>query len=173
MVLTTVFVATVGLYTATAAMVDLCEHRIPNYLTVPAAVLGLMYHGLFPGGWGLLSALAGMAIGFSLLLLPWLLGGGGMGDVKLLAALGAWLGPILMLVAFAASIFVAALAAVGVLVYSTCHRGVSVTKKKYLARRRSSRKGRPVPVRVVPFAVPVAVSTWLVMAWLVLRGNLI
>ena len=33
-------------------------------------------------------------MGFGLLFVPWLLGGGGMGDVKLLAALGAWLGSV-------------------------------------------------------------------------------
>ena len=58
------------------------------------------YHTFAPQGIGPLWALAGFAVGFSLLIVPWLLGGGGMGDVKMLAALGTWLGPLLVLVAF-------------------------------------------------------------------------
>ena len=84
-----IFVAGVALYVALAAVLDMREHRVPNYLTVPAALLGLAYHGLMPGGWGFGVAAAGFGVGFALLLLPWLFGGGGMGDVKLLAALGA------------------------------------------------------------------------------------
>jgi prepilin peptidase CpaA len=82
--------------------------RIPNWLTVPAAAMALLYHTLAPHGIGPLLALAGFAVGFSLLLLPWLLGGGGMGDVKMLAALGAWLGPLGILIAFGLGAVVAA-----------------------------------------------------------------
>jgi prepilin peptidase CpaA len=45
-------------------------------------------HGLS----GLLDGLAGLGLGFGLLLGPYLLGGMGAGDVKASAALGAWLG---------------------------------------------------------------------------------
>ena len=67
----------VGLFTLAAAITDFRCKRVPNYLTVPAALAGLAYHTLAPGGQGVLFALAGFAIGFGLLLLPWILGGGG------------------------------------------------------------------------------------------------
>lgn len=168
-----VFIAAVGLYTAIAAAMDLRTHRIPNYLTVPTALLGLAYHTLAPGGWGPLSSLAGFGLGFSLLLLPWLLGSGGMGDVKLLAALGAWLGPKLMLVAFATSALVAAVFILAILLNGAMTRGVLRTGRRYVAARRSRDKsGKRRTNRVLPFAVPVAVSTWAMLAWLITRGGM-
>jgi prepilin peptidase CpaA len=74
---------------------DLKTHRIPNYLTFGVALAGL---GLQLGchGWsGLCDSLLGLALGFGLLIIPYMLGGMGAGDVKALAALGAWLGPLL------------------------------------------------------------------------------
>ncbi len=170
-----IFVATVGIYTAVAAVFDLRLHRIPNYITVPAALLGLAYHGLMPGGFGLLSSLAGFAIGFGLLLLPWLLGGGGMGDVKLLAALGAWLGPLLILVAFAISIGMACCVAMVLLTYRSCKHGMGKTKQQLLGSVDPAQRklGRTVAKRrVLPFAVPVALSTWCVLGWFMLFKSL-
>src|SRR5437764_10721173 len=94
------FAALVAAFAALCAVVDYRSQRIPNWLTVPAAVLGLAYSTLAPHGIGLGWSLAGFFVGFSLLILPWLLGGGGMGDVKMLAALGAWLGPLGVLCTF-------------------------------------------------------------------------
>lgn len=170
---TYVFVALVGLYTAVAAIFDLRTKRIPNYLTVPAAVLGLLYHSFAPDGWGIGLSLAGFGIGFSLLLLPWLLGGGGMGDVKLLGALGAWLGPVLMLVAFGTSVVFAAIGAAIVITVKLTTDGISRTHERHLALpssddRQVNKKRR----RMMPFAVPVALSTWCVLLWMVTRGPL-
>ncbi|MEN6497458.1 MAG: A24 family peptidase [Thermoguttaceae bacterium] len=165
-----VFVAAVVIYTALAAVTDARMHRIPNVLTVPTALLGLAYHTLAPTGWGPLVALAGFGVGFALLLLPWLLGGGGMGDVKLLAALGAWLGPWWVLIAFAVSGGVAALLAMAIMVRNATTRGVMKTSRKYLGGKTHEPAAKRRP-RVLPFAVPVAVSTWAVLAWMVTRGG--
>jgi len=168
-----VFVIAVGLYVALAAATDLRMRRIPNYLTVPTALAGLAYHTLSPTGWGLLVSLGGFAVGSALLLLPWLAGGGGMGDVKLLAALGAWLGTKALLIAFAASAFVAAGMSLAVLLFGATQEGVSATSKTYLRAGRSTGKsGRKRPRRALPFAVPVAISTYAVLSWLVVRGGL-
>ena len=172
MVPTAVFVIAVGLFTTVAAVVDLRIHRIPNYLTVPTAVLGIAYHTFAPGGLGMLAGLAGFAVGFCLLLIPGLLGGGGMGDVKLLAALGAWLGPIMMLIAFAVSIVCAALLALAIVVNSAMTGGVLKAQRRYLAARRPRNKsGHRRPARVLPFAVPVAMGTWALLAWMLVVGG--
>jgi len=76
-----------------ACITDLRHRRIPNLLTFGAAGLALAFHGSFAGTPGLLTALAGWLVGTALFLPFFLLGGMGGGDVKLLAALGAWLGP--------------------------------------------------------------------------------
>jgi prepilin peptidase CpaA len=71
---------------------DLKSRRIPNYLTLGGALAGLGFQLGFHGFPGLLDGLAGLGLGFVLLLIPYLLGGMGAGDVKACAALGAWLG---------------------------------------------------------------------------------
>ncbi len=75
-----------------AAMTDLARARIPNLLTIPALGAGIAYHASSTGLQGALSATAGAAVGMGLLLWMFWLGAMGGGDVKLLAALGAWLG---------------------------------------------------------------------------------
>jgi prepilin peptidase CpaA len=72
---------------------DLKTRRIPNYLTLGGALGGLGFQWVYHGFPGFLDGLAGLGLGFILLLGPYLLGGLGAGDVKASAALGAWLGP--------------------------------------------------------------------------------
>jgi prepilin peptidase CpaA len=86
--------AMAALVLAGAAMLwDLRTRRIPNELTLGTAVVALGY-GFFIGGpWGLLMATAGWLAGAALFFPLFALGGMGAGDVKLMAALGAWLGP--------------------------------------------------------------------------------
>jgi len=71
---------------------DIKTHRIPNYLTFATALTGLAYALIFHGWAGLLDGSLGLVLGFGLLFLPYLWGGMGAGDVKALAALGAWVG---------------------------------------------------------------------------------
>jgi prepilin peptidase CpaA len=76
-----------------ACVTDVRSRRIPNVLTFGGAAAGLMFHAAFPTGSGLLPAAEGWLAGAVVLFIPFALGGLGAGDVKLLAALGAWLGP--------------------------------------------------------------------------------
>ena len=73
---------------------DLKTRRIPNYLTGGAALAGLVFQGACGGGPGLTDGLLGLILGFGLLIVPYRFGFMGGGDVKALAALGAWLGPL-------------------------------------------------------------------------------
>jgi prepilin peptidase CpaA len=168
------FAALVAVFVLLCAIVDYRTQKIPNWLTVSGAAIGLAYNCFAPQGIGPLWALAGFAVGFSLLILPWLLGGGGMGDVKMLAALGTWLGPVMILVAFGLGAILASLGAIAVLMISTVSVGVSATQRRYVA----ARAGATVPAagdaprktrRVLPFAVPIAMATWLVLAWQLIR----
>jgi prepilin peptidase CpaA len=76
-----------------ACVTDLRHRRIPNALTFGAAALALVFHGVVGGLPGLQSAVIGWLVGTALFLPFFLVRGMGGGDVKLLAALGAWLGP--------------------------------------------------------------------------------
>lgn len=75
-----------------AALIDVKAARIPNALTMPGVLLGLVAHGVWSGGLGWTSALAGAAVGLAVFFPFFALGGLGGGDVKLMAALGAWIG---------------------------------------------------------------------------------
>ena len=77
----------------TACITDIRTRRIPNVLTFGAAAAAVLFHGFNAGVPGLQSAATGWVVGTALFLPFFLLGGMGGGDVKLLAALGAWLGP--------------------------------------------------------------------------------
>jgi prepilin peptidase CpaA len=72
---------------------DIRTNRIPNYLTYGGALAGLGYQAWLNGWPGLADGLLGLGLGFGLLIFFYWKGGLGAGDVKALAALGAWLGP--------------------------------------------------------------------------------
>jgi prepilin peptidase CpaA len=76
-----------------ACVTDVRSRRIPNVLTFGAALVAVIYQSTMGGSVGAQSALFGWLVGTALFLPFVLLGGMGAGDVKLLAALGAWLGP--------------------------------------------------------------------------------
>ena len=87
----------VTLTAVAGCLYDLRSRRIPNYLTFGSAALALGYAVATAGWSGLGMGVGGWALGVALFIPFFLLRGMGAGDVKLLAALGAWVGPVVLL----------------------------------------------------------------------------
>jgi prepilin peptidase CpaA len=76
-----------------ACISDVRTRRIPNWLTLSAAGGALLFHLITGGPTAVSWSLAGWLVGAVLFFPIFALRGMGAGDVKLLAAVGAWLGP--------------------------------------------------------------------------------
>jgi prepilin peptidase CpaA len=169
----------VVIFTLAAAVCDWQTKRLPNVLTVSAFACALLFHfayGVSQGGlsaaWEhLLFALAGFGTGFGILFVLWLIGGGGGGDVKYMGALGAWLGAALTLQVFLVSAVLIAIGSMGVLAWEFCGKGMVRTKSRYLApdakpaRNETEQQQRKTRRRLMPFGVPAALATWLVLVF--------
>ena len=81
---------------AAAAATDTTTRRIPNALTFGAAAVGVAFAAATGGVHGLGWSVAGWMVGLLLFVPLFALRARGGGDVKLLAAFGAWLGPVLV-----------------------------------------------------------------------------
>lgn len=103
-----------------ATWLDLVRHRIPNVITFVAMAVGLCSQGWAFGAEGVLVGLGGLMAGL-VVLLPLYIGGGmGAGDVKLMAAVGTFLGPLNALVAGALTLLAGGVLAIGVLLMRKC-----------------------------------------------------
>jgi prepilin peptidase CpaA len=74
-------------------LIDLKTRRVPNALTLGIAAAGLALAAARLSGLSVAAAALGFAVGIGLMLLPFIFGAMGGGDVKLFAALGTFLGP--------------------------------------------------------------------------------
>ena len=84
----------------TAAVIDLRTRRIPNELTAALAGIGIGFAALGISGLSLMASFGGLLLGLVLMMPGHALGATGAGDVKLMAAVGAVVGPGLVVSAF-------------------------------------------------------------------------
>ena len=151
-----------------AAWIDGKELKVPNWITFPMVLSGLIY-SVCVGGWGGVgTGLAGMATGLLCLLPLYAVGGMGAGDVKLMAGIGAWLGWQITLEAFCVSVVVGAIMAVCMVLF----RGTwkhhyenflmilsewMVIKNPYeLSRIAAERKPR---MALLPYGIPICIGS--------------
>lgn len=83
-----------------SAATDLRTQKIPNMVTLPAALAAIAYHTKINGLEGFLFSATGLAAGIAILIIPYLMGGMGAGDAKLLGVVGAFIGPKQVFYAF-------------------------------------------------------------------------
>lgn len=169
-----VFLSALAFVLALASYLDERYTKVPKWLTLPALGLGLLF-SCVRGAWlaandmgvwlfaapgpvlgfvdGLLFALAGLVVGFLVFFGIWLLGGCGGGDVKLFAALGAWLGPYLVFCVLVVSLLLLSLCLLVVLTWRALGR-----------RPKRNADGKKSPV-IVRFSLVAALAVLLVALW--------
>ena len=175
-------------FTLAAAWIDWRAKRLPNSLTVPVFVAAIVFHvvvgavkqGIAGAGLGLLTALGGFAVGFGMLFVVWAIGSGGGGDVKYMGALGAWLGPVNIFYVFLGGVIVTLAASIGVLAVEAIRLGFGRAKARYVTagagkvkgsadRIEQARQQAIVKRRLMPWAVPAGIASWLVLAHMLLN----
>jgi prepilin peptidase CpaA len=82
-----------------ATFTDLRSRRIPNWLVLPFFGVGVVVSCFLHGWHGLSHSLGGAGLGLFLYGILFFMGGMGAGDVKLCAAIGAWIGPVQLMYA--------------------------------------------------------------------------
>ncbi len=101
------------LLVSVAAIFDLRYRRIPNWLNLSGLILGFGLNVLLFHAHGLLAATEGLLLATAVYLPLYFLRGMGAGDVKLMAAIGALVGPANWFVIFLATALVGGAAAAG------------------------------------------------------------
>ena len=158
-----------------AAIIDGRALRVPNWLTLHFALGGWAY-AYWVGGASLLGwSLAGAAVGLACLMPLYAIGGMGAGDVKLMAGVGAWIGPTCTFWAFLSTAMVggamglAMMAASGELVRHlaltrTIGREVLTVRNPVALSELAAR--RKPSMMLLPYGIPIAVGTITYLGWM-------
>lgn len=154
-----------------AAVTDLKWRRIPNFLTFPAFAAALLVRTAYLGWSGLLLAIAGAVIAPVLLLLFHGGKGLGMGDLKLAAAVGALVGPMLAAVAMLLSAVAGGILAIAMMLRSgglvaqilgTFLIGLPFSRKKKANTTPTAEK--PRGVATMPYGLAIGVGSLMTLA---------
>jgi prepilin peptidase CpaA len=138
----------------TAATIDIRFQKIPNIITYPSMLIALSYNTITNGTEGLLFSAGGIAFGTALFIIPYLMGGMGAGDAKLMGAIGGVLGVKAVFFAF---LFIAAVGGIYALImvgfYRSHFRGFFrkqfdtllnfILTRKYIPNTEGIGKNRP------------------------------
>lgn len=164
------------------AVRDLRTAKIPNKLSVSLAFLGLVFN-LIRGGWlatqehevwqlgtnglavglidALLFSLSGFLAGFALFFLMYVLGVCGGGDVKLMAAVGAWVGSLSVCYIILLSVPTVMIWAV----FKVMSGGWKQTVQASKEQRKAVAKNKPLPKGRMTFSIPALLAVILLVLW--------
>ena len=102
----------------TGAVIDVRSARIPNQLTYSSLLAALMLRTALLGLSGLKSGALGMLVAGGLFLLLFVLGAMGGGDMKLMAAVGAWVGSTQVMTLILTAALAGGVLAIGRMIFS-------------------------------------------------------
>ncbi len=161
-----------------ACWTDVRRHRIPNRLVLAAIVGGVGLHTWFFAWQGMAASLGGLLVGGLILLPFYILKVRGLrlmsaGDVKLMAAVGAFLGPLNILMAIGLTLVMGTLTAVG---YLICKGGLGIyLQRNWLTLKTLLLTGQwlyqppeqnEVAMHRFPYALAIAAGTLLTLGQL-------
>ena len=156
-----------------ASWIDHAQRRVPNWLNAALAAAGLIAQSVYFGWAGLGAGLLGLLVGFGVLILPWAMNGMGAGDVKLMAAIGAWFGPLMTLAAFAVGAMIGGVIAVVMIVRSSriseawANMGVILIKMRSrdtMFSEFGSAKSLGEQPQLLPYGVPLTIGSLIVLS---------
>ena len=168
---------------AAATAIDVRTRRIPNALVAGGMLMGLAIHAIAPSGEGLyaspwgsigvVQSLLGLGAGLAVFLPLYVLRALGAGDVKLLAMVGAWLGPQLLLGAALLTLLAGGAMALTVMLMSRTSREVLGNVRFILMTALiGAQSGRPAGLETVatggprlPYAMAIFAGTAAQLAW--------
>ena len=157
-----------------AMITDIRSNRIPNWLTLPAIIIGFGINFISAGAGGLLFSIEGLLLGMGLFIVLYMLGGMGAGDVKLMGTVGAMLGPQMVLWAALYTAIAGGIYAVAVIAFhprAKMIRTALIETVKGVIYSRSLKYNRPVSGEKLPkLCYGVAIATGTVAAVILKTG---
>lgn len=178
------YIVLVG-FLVVSSIIDFRTMRIPKALTIPCLILGVAFN-LGRGMWlgiqdkvvwklnagpvlgcldGLLFSVAGFAAAFSIFFLLWFLKAAHGGDVKLFAAVGAWVGPWYIVFLMVGSVLMVVLITLVMMMTSLFTVGFSQTKTSFSHKghQKATKEGRRGSRRGPTYSFPLAFATAVIM----------
>jgi prepilin peptidase CpaA len=175
-VMPSAIVTTAVVFVALCVVVDVRTRRIPNVVSGPGMLLGIVLNTVYLGMSGLLVSLTGLVVVIGLLIWPFTMGGIGGGDVKMMGAIGALLGPRLAVMGLCAGMIMGGAAMVWhllrrgrlrekVMATATMFQAAAMTRSLDPLRVSAADRG----AIALPYSVPLGLGT---LAALALRDRL-
>lgn len=155
-----------------ASWIDYSQHRVPNWINLALMLTGFGAQAIYFGASGFATGALGLLTGFGLLIIPWLMHGMGAGDVKLMAAIGVWLGPLLTFYSFTLGAVFGGVSAVVMIVSTGRLRMACANMNVIFAKCMNSRtmfsefgsaKSFGTTSQLLPYGVPLSAGTLVIL----------
>jgi prepilin peptidase CpaA len=154
-----------------AVIADIRFYRIPNWLTFPSMLFGICYHTYANGFHGFVLCMAGLFLGICVFVPFYIVAGMGAGDVKLMGAVGVFLGPGGVFAAFLATALVGGLYAIILLKLNGLLKETIIRYRAMLTTILVTQRFDYIPPEkgakrpFMAYGVPIAIGTLIVVIY--------
>lgn len=158
-----------------AAVTDVFQRRIPNLMSYSTILLSFLTYLLIGGLDGLLFSLSGFIFGSLAFFLPYIMGGMGAGDVKLMSAVGAVLGFKMTVVSSLVIAICGGVLALCFIVYRRHFRSISLAFLSYGIHRDLALLKADSEIlhnEKIPYGVAIASGVFLLLLYLIIHDRL-